>query len=241
MLRDDSKEATSVCRHGFQKQGAVEEIVTPFTAGLGDEQTAVAGGAQKRALVDGAAGLMVGANRIVRTDRQTFESLVESLREGLGAGDEAAQRPLRTGRGGVDQDPVPRRRIRGRWEGVDALLQRARGIAAIERDLGDERVREAVQQDVRTAWKALLGGFGILAIVRRKAVMEDIDAPANRFAGQPVIDGGGSKWMKIPSPNCSIPGSQSVCWAMGAPDTASWISSRSPSATVGAGSNRVNP
>ena len=47
-------------RHGFKQQGAVEEVVTPLATGLGNQQTAVAGGPEKGPLICSGARLMVG-------------------------------------------------------------------------------------------------------------------------------------------------------------------------------------
>ncbi len=81
-------------------------------------------------------------HRVVRAETTELDCVAEMLIDLATDLDEAAQCPLRIRRARVKQDAV------ARVAGVDSLTYRGRGVAALQRNLRDEQVRERVQHHV---------------------------------------------------------------------------------------------
>src|ERR1017187_5423079 len=88
---------------------------------------------------------MLGAHRVVGAEASQFDRVAEMLIDLAPNFDQAAQRPLRIRRAGVKQDSITG------ISGVDTLTNRGRGVAALQRNLRDQQMRERVQHHVWSA------------------------------------------------------------------------------------------
>ena len=96
---------------------------------------------------------VIGANRIIGANPQALQGTVEDMRKSGSSCDEAAERPLGTRGGSVDQyataiEIAPSARA---GQGVNPLFQRARRIPALHGDFRHQCMRNAMQQDVGSA------------------------------------------------------------------------------------------
>lgn len=83
---------------------------------------------------------MLGAHRVVRAEASKLDCIAEMLIDLATNFDQAAQRPLRVRRAGVKQDSITG------ISGIDPLTNRRRGVAALQRNLRDQQVRERMQR-----------------------------------------------------------------------------------------------
>ena len=148
------KKAASVDLERRDDERAVEVAVAALARRLGDERARVArGGVQRRVRPR----VVFGAERVGRADLRAIERLPKQAPEVLGLAevDEAAERAVGVGRCRVDQDARLRLAVFG--VGVDALADARRVVAAIERELADEQVRDRVKHREANAGKAGVG------------------------------------------------------------------------------------
>ena len=134
----------------------------------------------QRAVIGGRGRFVIGADRIVRTQFEPLQSCVQDAPERSGRRNEAAEGALVPGGRRVDQDTKAAGRSEpGRIpQRIDALLQGAGRIAAFERDLGHQRVREPVQHRV--------GGS---AVIKRRVVLAFPQQEARKELGRVIPDG----------------------------------------------------
>src|ERR1035438_3866795 len=85
---------------------------------------------------------MLGTNRVVRAEASEFDCVAEMLVDLAADLDEAAQCPLGIRRPRVEQDAI------AGVSGIDPFTNCRRGVAAFQRDLRDEQVRERVEHHV---------------------------------------------------------------------------------------------
>jgi hypothetical protein len=102
----------------------------------------------QRSVVIGSGRVVVSAYGIAGTKALPFKGGPENLDKSPGDLDETAQRALIACGGGVDQDPALNRPPWVALEYVDALLQSAGGISAIDRHLAHQGVRETVHHHI---------------------------------------------------------------------------------------------
>ena len=122
-------------------------------------------------------------------------------------------------------------------------LERARWVSAVESYFRQERMRQAVQEHISRAgiaWAALPANRFIQCRYPSKSrSLGAIWSRHSRATAQSKR--ASSNWMKIPSQIARSPAASRRQREIGAPRTASCTSSSSPSADVGAASNRVKP
>ena len=119
-------------------------------------------------------GLVVGADWIVGADGGALQCTAKNMRKAGHGPHQAAQGALRPRGGGVDQDAEAARRSANAGQGIDTLLERARRIAAVERDLRHQRMREAVQQNVRrprVVWRLVRESSAPMSIAAEELVV----------------------------------------------------------------------
>ena len=129
---------------GPDDESAVEEIVLLLAGCLGDQQTAVAGGAMEEPPLVGVLRLMLGTDRIVGTQLAEYQGISDMPMDAAAHLDEPAQRPLSVGSACVEQDAVADARQR-----VDPLPDRTGRITAFEGHGGDQQMREGMKHQVR--------------------------------------------------------------------------------------------
>ena len=101
--------------------------------------------AVRRAVSAAVVGFVIGAHWIIRADGCALENIAQDAGKSRRRSNEAAERALRSGGRRVNQDSTPGRGAAGRaGQGIDALLQRACRVAAVEGDFRHKRVRQTV-------------------------------------------------------------------------------------------------
>lgn len=119
---------------------------------------------------------------------------------------------------------------------ADTLEDVADAWDSIACEQPEPRAHGGTDHDVVFNGEAVLGECPVWSAHRRALLWVDTPGRASHCATLPA-----SSVRKIPSPNCSIAGSQESSLASEAPSTEMLISSMSPSIAVGAASNRVKP
>src|SRR5262249_14364370 len=131
--------------------------VSRFATRFRHEQARVACGAEKGSLIAYDGRVVIRAHRVVRTQAQAVESVSDQRRNTLSRRGQSAQRALCARTPRIDEDREPIRPIGAiSDDGVDPLFERTQGIAAIERDLFQQRVGKRVQKNVGQARKLYL-------------------------------------------------------------------------------------
>jgi len=138
------EKARSCLAHRVYDQRAIQKKISCFAARLRDQETAVACSPMQRSVIIGGGRVVVSAYGIAGTQALPFQSGLESADKSPGDLDEAAQRALIAGRCSIDQDPAKNRLPCDTREHVDALLQRAGRVSAIDRHLAHQGMRETV-------------------------------------------------------------------------------------------------
>src|ERR1700730_9990393 len=143
-----SEEARSRLAHRVNDQRAIQKEIPCFAASLRDQQTAVARCTMQRSVVIGSGRIVVSTYRIARTKALPFQSGLENSHKPPCDLDETTQGALIACRGGVDQDPALNWLPCNTRQHVEALLQRACRVSAIECHLAHQSVRETVRHHV---------------------------------------------------------------------------------------------
>ena len=146
--RAASEEGALRCPDRVDEQGPIKEEVAGLATGLRYEEAAVAGRSVESAVFVGCSRIVVGAHRITRAEPEAFDCRSKDSGKSLGDLDKTAQGSLVPGRCGVNQNAAANRLMWCPRQEVDSFLQSACGVAAIDRDLGHQRMGEAVRQDV---------------------------------------------------------------------------------------------
>ena len=101
--------------------------------------------AVRRTIATSVVRLVIGAYWIVRADGRALESTPQDAGKSWRGTNKAAEGALCPRRRRINQDAAPVRSAAGRArQGIDALLQLACWIPAVESDFRHERVRQAV-------------------------------------------------------------------------------------------------
>ncbi|MCC2664190.1 MAG: hypothetical protein K0S35_2112 [Geminicoccaceae bacterium] len=69
------------------QEAAIQELIAPFAAGLGDEKASMASGTEQMAVLNGAAGIVIGADGVIGAYLEAFEGSIENAGEAFSAGD----------------------------------------------------------------------------------------------------------------------------------------------------------
>src|SRR5690606_29177394 len=125
---------------GGHDERAVEVLIEALAGALGDEETAVAGGAFEVSIVE-ARGHVMGAHRIVGAQLPALPRALKMSPDATPLLDQSPEGPLGAGGPGHEQQSRHGRAGAGR-RAVDALADGACGVAALERDLGHQQVGE---------------------------------------------------------------------------------------------------
>src|SRR5450759_2723993 len=116
---------------------------------------------------------MLGANRVVRAEASQFDRVAEMLIDLAPDFYQTAQRPLRIRRACVEQNAV------AGVPGVDPLTNRGRGVAALQRNLRDQQMRERVQHHV---WSANEVGLRVwILLLPQLEAFRQFDFPFGNF------------------------------------------------------------
>jgi hypothetical protein len=86
-LENASKQIASRVCHRSHQEAAIQELIAPFAAGLGDEKASMASGTEQMAVLNGAAGIVIGADGVIGAYFEAFEGSIENAGEAFGAGD----------------------------------------------------------------------------------------------------------------------------------------------------------
>jgi hypothetical protein len=135
------EEACSGLAHRVYDQCAIQKEISCFAAGLRNQETAVARCAMQRSVIIGGGRVVVSAYGVAGAKPLPFQGGLENSDKPPCDLDETAQRALIACGGGVDQDSALNRLPRNTREHVDALLQCAGRVSAIDRHLAHHRIR----------------------------------------------------------------------------------------------------
>jgi hypothetical protein len=142
------KKAYAGWSHRIHEQRPIQKEVTSLAARLCNDETTVAGGTVKSSVVGRSRGIVISTNGIAGAQPLPFEGILQDLREPAADLYKTSKGTLISRRGGVDEDSDIGSSVAETRRDVDALVDRARGITAIDGNFRNQCMRKRMCEQV---------------------------------------------------------------------------------------------
>src|SRR5260221_9880186 len=132
----------------IHEQRPIQKEVSSLAARLCNDETTVAGGTVKSSVVGGSRRIVISTNGIAGVRPLPFEGILQDLREPAADLDKTSKGALISRRGGVDEDSDIGSSVAETRRYVDALVDRASGITAIDGNFRNQCMRSRMCEQV---------------------------------------------------------------------------------------------